>query len=344
MTTAYIANNSVMLVAQMRQGRWDVSAQLEGKALECVAADPLRPERVYCGTRGEGLWRSDDAGASWKPVGEGIRYADITSVAVSPVERAGDDGVVYAGTEPTALFRSDDGGATWHELVGLAALPSAGSWSFPPRPWTHHARWITLDPLQAGRLWVCVEAGALVRSLDAGQTWEDRGPDSPYDTHTLRVHPLAPGRLYAAAGDGFMKPGAGYIESHDAGNTWERPGAGLQHHYLWGLAVDPAEPGIVVVSAAAGPQQAHSPMAAAATLYRKQAGQPWQEVRPEDERTGAAAYIVATNSAEPGVFYAASNRGLYRSPDAGLHWEILPMEWPGSAEARRPVGLEVVEL
>ena len=40
----------------------------------------------------------------------------------------------YAGTEPSAIFRSDDGGETWRNCEGLINLPSAGKWSFPPRP------------------------------------------------------------------------------------------------------------------------------------------------------------------------------------------------------------------
>jgi hypothetical protein len=344
MITAYIGVEGALLVARQGQGRWRTERHLDAKAIECVAADPLRPERVYCGTRGQGLWRSDDAGASWRASGDGIAYGDVTSVAISAVERVGNYGVVYAGTEPTAIFRSEDGGATWQDRSGLTKLPSAATWSFPPRPWTHHARWIALDPRRAGWLWVCAEAGATVRSSDAGQTWEDRKPDTPFDTHTLRTHPLAPGRLYAAAGDGFMWPGAGYAESRDDGATWERLGDGLHYHYLWGLAVDPSDADTIVASAAAGPQQAHSPMAAEATLYRRCGGGAWQEVRPAHERTGTLIYSLAANAAEPHVFYAASNRGLYRSRDAGLSWEQQEIDWPDDYRMRRPAGLEVVEV
>ncbi len=42
----------------------------------------------------------------------------------------------------------------------------------------------------------------MVRSLDGGQTWEDRKPGGPFDTHTLVMHRLAPNHLFAAAGDG----------------------------------------------------------------------------------------------------------------------------------------------
>ena len=69
------------------------------------------------------------------------------------------DGAVYAGTEPSALYRSDDGGETWHELESLLELPSRPTWSFPPRPWTSHVRWIAQvrtkqTPSSRGSSWV----------------------------------------------------------------------------------------------------------------------------------------------------------------------------------------------
>ncbi|HEX6819767.1 MAG TPA: glycosyl hydrolase, partial [Ktedonobacterales bacterium] len=163
----------------------------------CLAVDPQRPELVYCGTFSDGMWRSRDAGVTWEPASDGITQPAIQSVAVSATERVNGHGVVFAGTEPSALFRSEDAGATWRELSALRRLPSAPTWSFPPRPYTSHVRWITPDPLVPGRIFVAIEAGALVRSLDGGETWEDRTPESPYDTHTLLMHRLAPDRLYS---------------------------------------------------------------------------------------------------------------------------------------------------
>ncbi len=88
------------------------------------------------------------------------------SVAVSAVEQGADGGVVWAGTEPSALFRSEDGGWHWQELPALRNIPSAPTWSFPPRPWTSHVRWITPDPHEAERIFVGIELGGVMRSLD----------------------------------------------------------------------------------------------------------------------------------------------------------------------------------
>jgi hypothetical protein len=317
MSTLVIATELALLIAR-HSSKWLVEEHLKGESPESLAVDPENPARVYCGTWGNGLWRSDDAGRTWDPVGAGIAHAEITAVAVSPAER----GVVYAGTEPSTVFRSENGGETWRELSGLRALPSSQSWSFPPRPETHHVRWIETDPAVSGRVFVAIEAGALVRTLDGGRTWLDRVPEGPFDTHTAATHKLAPGRVYSAAGDG-------YFESDDAGESWSRHVEGLQHRYLVGVAVDPADPDAVVVSAASGPFVAYSPRRAEAYVYRKagrRAFQPAMEGLPNGRSTIASR--LATRPGEPGTIYAANNHGVFRTADAGRTWTALEIPWP----------------
>ncbi|HEX7737777.1 MAG TPA: glycosyl hydrolase [Ktedonobacteraceae bacterium] len=343
MNTLYIAFETALAVVHQRDQRWEAHFHLARSQPQCLAVDPLHPHNVYCGTFDQGLWCSSDAGANWKHAGEGIASAQVMAVAVSPLEQASGSGVVYAGTEPTALYRSEDRGVSWQELAALRELPSAPTWSFPPRPWTSHIRWITPDPLQAGRVFAAVEAGALLRSLDGGQTWEDRKPGGPFDTHTLVLPRLAPNRLYSAAGDGFMQPGMGFVQSDDGGETWSRPGDGLVYHYLWSVAADPADPETVLISAAPGPQQAHNPQSAESAIYRRARDSAWQKVQEGLPPTrGLLTSVLATNEAEPGVFYAANNQGVFRSADSGLHWETLPIPQPDNIHPGRAQALVVV--
>jgi photosystem II stability/assembly factor-like uncharacterized protein len=344
MKKVYIATDKALAIARQHNQEWVVDPQLTGLATQCLAVDPQQPEEVYCGTFGQGLWKSHDAGKTWENVETTIVGQQVMSVAISGLERSNGHNVVYAGTEPSAIFRSADGGATWRDLAALRQLPSAPTWSFPPRPYTSHVRWITPDPLQPGRIYAAVEAGALIRSFDGGETWEDRKPDGPFDTHTLAMHQLAPNRLYSAAGDGFMRAGNGFVESNNGGDTWYRPNEGLNHHYLWSVAVDPSDPDTLVISAAYGPQQAHNPRNAASAVYRRSDDNPWQQVRaglPEEK--GLLTCVLTANAAEPGVFYAGSNQGIFRSSDAGVTWEELPLHWPDNFQMGRVHALVVIE-
>ena len=331
MVNLIVVTRAALLIAR-RAFTWTVDEHLGGRSPECVAVDPCDPIRVYCGTAGAGLFRSHDGGRTWEQVGLGIEHGTITAIAVSHAERAG-LGILYVGTEPSAVFRSDTGGDGWVDLAGLGTLPSSDTWSFPPRPHTHHVRWIEADVSVADRVFVAIEAGALVRTFDGGRTWRDRVRGGPYDTHTAVTHPLAPGRIYSAAGDG-------YFESTDAGDSWRSPEDGLKHRYLVGVAVDPADPDTVIVSAAKGPGSAYSPRLAEAYLYRRTGLNPWgQAMSGLPEAQGTTVSRLATYSGEPGVIYAANNRGLFKSDDAGRNWKALDIPWPKPGLANGVVSL-----
>jgi photosystem II stability/assembly factor-like uncharacterized protein len=345
MATLFVTTGNAIAVIRQHDGRWQASLSLDGQTTQCVAIDPLRPEHVYCGTFGQGLWRSRDAGLSWEQVGPGITSNEVMAVAVSTLERSGDQGVVWAGTEPSMLFRSDDGGQSWVERPTLKYLPSSPTWSFPPRPWTHHVRWIQPDPTVPDRIFVGIELGGVMRSLDGGLTWEDRKPGAQPDAHTLRAHRLAPGRVYEAAGGGFA-------ETDDGGETWHGADTGFSWHYLWGLAIDPVDPNVAVVSVSPGPRHAHdarvsqavaghgaqggppwagySYQGPEAAIYRRVGQSPWQQMTQGlPNPRGTMAYVFATHETEPHVFYAAPHSGeIFRSADAGTSWERLDVMWP----------------
>src|SRR5882762_207508 len=304
-----VTTRAALFIAR-RATTWTVDEHLGGQSPDCVAVDPRDPTRLYCGTARAGLFRSRDSGRNWESVGPGIAHPMVTAVDVGQPEQADGLCIVYAGTEPSAVFRSVDGGDNWEDLANLRALPSADTWSFPPRPHTHHVRWIEADVSAANRVFVAIEAGALVRTFDGGRTWRDRVRGGPYDTHTAMTHPLAPGRIYSAAGDG-------YFESADAGDSWKSLQGGLEHRYLVSVAVDPADPDTVIVSATPGPGSAYLPRSAEAYVYRKTGLKRWEQAMsglPEAKGTTVSRF--ATHAGEPGVIYAANNRGLFRSEDA----------------------------
>jgi photosystem II stability/assembly factor-like uncharacterized protein len=307
-------------------GGWHATAHLAGTTLNCFAAAPAAPEHVYAGTVGRGFLRSTDGGESWTEIGE---FDDqVTAVTVSPH----DPDVVWAGTEPSAIYRSSDGGETWARRRGLRDLPSESRWSYPPRPETDHVRWLSVHPEHPGYLYVAIEAGGFVRTPDAGETWLDHPEDAPRDSHTLATHPGDPDRVYAAAGDG-------YAESPDGGDSWTFHEAGLDHGYVWGVAVDPGDPETVVVSAADGAHAAHRLPDVESYVYRCSGGDWSQSMAGLPDPVGTVRAELAAG--EAGEFYALTNRGLFRSGDAGRSWHRLDLDWPGDRQ-REGVGLAVV--
>ena len=246
-------------------------------------------------------------------------------------------GALYAGTELSAMYRSDDGGESWCELETLLTLPSAKSWSFPPRPETHHVQFILPDLAHPARLHVAIEAGALVTSDNAGKTWCDRVSSAPRDTHCLAVHPLDPTRLHSAAGDG-------YFESVNDGNTWRRVVDGLEHQYCWSVAISLADAKTLLLSTSKSAYGAHYKESANSILYRRTGSDPWEPVRkglPDPQ--GLRIPVVAASSFEPGVFYCSTEGMVYRSEDDGLQWQKLAVQWNSKATAEHATGMAIVE-
>lgn len=282
-------------------------------AVQCLDAGP---HGVYCGTS-DGVYRQR-ADRDWE---RAAAVGDVTAIAVR-------DSGVWAGTEPSAVYHAPDG-ASFAQCEGLTDLPSSGDWAFPPRPSTHHVRWLEPTP---ERLYVAVEAGALVRSPDGGKTWQDRVPSGPYDTHSMATHPERPDLAYSAAGDGF------YV-TEDGGDTWRTAESGLDRTYCWSVACDPADPGRVLVSAARGPRHAHDAGTAESAVFRRERpGDDWTRCGDLPGPEGLLAAVLATTGAA-GEAVAATNRGLYRTDDWGASWTPLPLEWPPALESERPRGL-----
>jgi len=302
---------------------WQLQAYDVGHKFLCLTTDPVRPGRFYAGTFDEGLWISDDYGESWEPAGSGIKHNRIFSVAASPTESKNDYSVVWAGTEPSGLFRSEDGGKTWIDRPTLLDLPSKPTWSFPPRPYTHHVRYIQPDLHDYNRIFVGIELGGVMRSVDQGKTWEDRKLGSQYDCHTLAMHPTEKDIIYEAAG-------GGYAQSLDGGKTWETVNDGLDPYtYLVNIAVDPANPHTMVASAAKHARTAYNPETAETVIVRREKNEPWtivSEGLPKPE--GSTVFSLLSHPSEPSVFYAVNNIGIYRSEDAGKSWKHLPVKWP----------------
>jgi photosystem II stability/assembly factor-like uncharacterized protein len=290
-------------------GEWTVELSLSGSGAQCLAVDPGNPERVFAGLRDGGVRRTDDAGHSWME--SSLPQAGVFSLAVSGV-----DGAVYAGTEPSALFVSRDAGRTWRELEALLQLPSRPTWSFPPRPWTSHVRWIAPSPHDAELILVGIELGGLMRSTDRGATWQDHAPGAARDVHSLAWHPHVEGRVYEAGGDGAAW-------SEDGGQTWRPANEGRDRHYTWSVTVDPTDPDLWYISASTGPYAAHGGDDPQARIYRRDDGG-WRTLgRGLPESLPAMPYALV--AADERLFAGLADGQIWESGDRGDTWRACSL-------------------
>src|SRR2546426_11471789 len=262
MARLYAATGDGIVRLDEEAGGWAAEVFLGGSGAQCLAVDPREPDTVYAGLREGGVRRSEDGGGSW--IDCSLSEAGVFSLAVSAA-----GGAVYAGTEPSRLFRSDDGGESWRELEALLELPSRPTWSFPPRPWTSHVRWIAPSPHDADLILVGIELGGLMRSSNGGETWQDHRPGAQRDVHSLAWHPRVRGRAYEAGGGGAAF-------SEDAGESWQPADEGRDRPYTGSVAAGPDDPGLWYVSASTGPFATHGRGDPQARIFRRREGEPWQ--------------------------------------------------------------------
>jgi len=296
---------------------------LRGVGSRCVAVDPHDPQRWYVGTFDDGLLTTSDGGVTWRAPERGPEEQRVLSVAVSRSHREGGTSVAYAGTEPSNLYRSEDGGRSWQLLPALRDLPSEPNWSFPPRPWTHHVRTIALHPSDPDSLTVGIELGGVMRSRDGGTSWLDHNPQAHSDAHLLLTNPAKPDRLYEAAGQGIAL-------SDDRGDSWQRLEHGLDRHYAWAAAADPADPDLWYVSVSHSPFAAHGNGDGQARLLRSD-DDGWRSIDgwPDEPRLRRMPYAMAPLPDRPRSLLVGLRGGtLLLSEDAGQSWSELPERLP----------------
>jgi photosystem II stability/assembly factor-like uncharacterized protein len=277
-----------------------------------VATATLREPGIRClAVSGETVWAGGPTGVFRGVNGDWERTAldgDVFSVAIGP------EGAIYAGCEPSALHVSRDAGATWRELDALQNLPSRPRWSFPPRPWTSHVRWIAPNPHDPELLLVGIELGGVMRTTDGGATWEDHRPGAQADAHQLAWHPTVSGRAYEAGGGGAAW-------SSDGGATWQAADDGRDRHYTWALAADPEDADSWFISASTSPFAAHGGGDPNARIFRWQNGGPWRAL---DAPTHAMPYALAFD-AGGSLVAGLADGSVFTSPDRGDGWARLTL-------------------
>jgi len=318
----FIATTGAGLARASRRigGSWRVEPVAAPRQVRCLAADPHHRERVYAGTHGQGVLRSDDRGRRWRPAG--LADQIVTSVAVS---RA-DPGLVYAGTRPPQLYVSRDGGAHWDALPAFAR--AVRWWPFSPAepPYRSYVQAIALSPADVRLLVAGVEFGAVVRSADGGASWSRHRRGALRDCHSLVWHATDGRWVYEGGGTG-----AGGAVSRDGGLTWRQPRRGLDRHYGWAVAADPGRPEVWYLATAPSPRAAHGGGAARAHIFRATEDGGWHKLSGGlPAPLPAMPYALLTDPAAPGCLYAGLGNGdIWQTADYGATWARLPLALGG---------------
>jgi hypothetical protein len=302
---------------------WQVETVFSGEQVYCMAHDTSQSDAIYLGTRKSGVLCSVDSGQSWCPIG--LAEIAVKSLAVSLHHPQ----VIYAGVRPAGIFASYDGGHSWSELTGFQRIRGRRWWRSPAEPpdWRAYVQGLAVSPANPAHIVAGIEFGALVQSLDGGQTWSNHRKGALRDCHSLIFHNSNASWIYEGGGGGAAV-------SFDGGKTWRQPKAGLDRRYGWACAADPERPEIWYLSASGMPSllrgqfepPAHIDGQANAAIYRSAGGAAWERLSGGlPQPLNDMAYALLTDPEAPGHLYAGLSSGdVWHTPDYGENWQQLP--------------------
>ncbi|MGB5527416.1 MAG: glycosyl hydrolase, partial [Gemmatimonadota bacterium] len=229
-----------------------------------LAIHPDHPTTWYVAVSSGGVWKTINAGVTWKPIFDSYGSYSIGTVTVDPADPL----VVWVGTGENnsqrsvgygdGLYKSVDGGRSF-DLMGLEQ--------------SEHIAKILVDPRDSdvvlvaaqGPLWASGGDRGVFRTADGGETW-DLVLEIDEDTGVtdLLMDPRNPDVLYAAAYQRRRHvwtlinggPGSGVYKSLDGGVSWKQANKGLPggDKGRIGLAMSPQNPDVLyaIVEAADG--------------------------------------------------------------------------------------------
>lgn len=249
--------------------------------VNCIEFDPSNPKKIYLGSPGGGIWKTEDFGSNWKPIFDkqptlstGDIAIDKTNpkiIYVATSDAFGYGSPFWGGTYSVGVMKSTDEGATW-AATGL-------TWTVSQN---RTIRRLVIHPSN-GKILLAATSDGVYRTDNAGTTWTKVINSSAYDVefrldngntayattntvhkstnaganwtalsatcaggrYNIEIAKSNPKTLYTLCTNGTVQ------KSTDEGATWAittAPGATLYGYYDNVIAVSPKDEKIVYVA------------------------------------------------------------------------------------------------
>jgi len=286
-----------------------------GGPIQTLVSAPGQASTFYAGTSNSGVYRTDDSGANWRPVNNGLGGRTISSLVIDP----GNPLVLFAGTT-IGVFKTIDGGTNW--LATNNGLPSSfqGQTSQSISPIIG----LAIKPNDGNTVYAVIDSltvSDIYKTIDGGGNWviANTGlPDSRF-LPVLAVSALSPDTLYLGLNRSSI-----YKTTNGAAN-WSA--TGYNQSDVTAISVDPTNANIVY----AGGQQSIS--------KSSDGGNTWgtkvqvYEHAFNDQPLISSIVINPTNSQ---TIWVGTTSGVYKSDDGSVHWTNFNNGFPFLAKGSPP--------
>jgi photosystem II stability/assembly factor-like uncharacterized protein len=292
-------------------------------SIGAVVLDPQNPHVVWVGTGennsqrsvgyGDGVYRSEDGGQTWKNVGlkasEHIgkivldpRHSDTVYVAAQ--------GPLWGPGGDRGLFKTTDAGKTWKKVLSISENTGVTDVVLDPR---NPDVLIAAAYQRRRHVWTLIDGGpesALYRSTDGGATWTKLKTGLPtveMGRIGLAMAPSNPDVIYAIIEAADKK--GGILRSTDGGVTWERRNEfDQQAQYYAHLVVDPKTSDRIYVM----------------NVLIRVSDDGGKTLRPLGERfKHVDSHEIWVDPRDPSYYRVGCDGGVYESFDRGANWRFL---------------------
>ncbi|MBL4659822.1 MAG: hypothetical protein JKY19_05670 [Alcanivoracaceae bacterium] len=220
-----------------------------------IAFHPNNKNTWYVGVGSGGVWKTINAGTTWKPVFDKQKVYSIGSVTIDK----SNPNIIWVGTGENVggrhssfgngIYRSLDGGENWQNM-GLEKSEHISTVIIHPND--SNTLWVSAQ----GPLWSSGDDRGLYKTSDGGKTWKKvLGDDEWTGVTDLLIDPRNPDRLYAATWQrhrtvaAYMGGGDKTLiyKSEDGGESWLQLKEGLPESTMGkiGLAISPQNPDVI---------------------------------------------------------------------------------------------------
>jgi photosystem II stability/assembly factor-like uncharacterized protein len=325
--TALIAQgdaNTIVPPAAFKDLKWRMVGASRGGRVTAFAGVRQQPHTFYHGATGGGVWKTDDAGITWRPIGDDtFATGSMGAIDVAP----SNPNHVWVGTGSAAIrsnviigrgvYKSTDAGRTF-QFVGLKESGQIGT--------------LRVHPTNPDIVWLAAlgspfgptaERG-IFKTTDGGKTWRKvLYVDTEHGGRDIEVDWQNPNVLYAAMYRGFRKgwdiisggpaDKGGIYKSTDGGETWKHITAGLPQPLIGKIDLDIARSNpkaLYAMVEGLGPQGG---------LYKSSdAGETWALVNNQPRLRARPFYFhyVAVNPKNENEVYV-NELGFHKSTDGG---------------------------
>lgn len=290
-----------------------------------IAPHPVATTTLLAGTKGAGLWKSEDAGVTWWQVKDSSGALDIRSDVYRVAMNRSRPGVVYLAAYQDGrgrVFRSDDGAVSFHQIY-FTGQQGYGIFD------------LATPPAEPDTVLVATGEGRLLLSKDGGRQWRFA---KVFRDPLLRLvmHPWYASEGYALTSKGQI------FKTYDGGSVWQDLGLlnrslrtttanrRVIEHPFTRLSFTPGRTttGRQTLRDMLVPDPHHAGLVyrtVQGALFRStDGGAGWEPLSTFIDGLNVPVGGVAVHPAEPDTLMVTAGQALYTSRDRGVNWSIVP--------------------